>query len=304
MEIQLTAMETREVPPAHFLFKIKSFSLLESCGIQKYETKEFVAGNHKWRLIIYPDGDDNVGNDKNHISVYLAMVENSSLSANRVVNAVFSIFLFNQNSGNYLCSLGITRRFQTMKSEWGFSKFISKKVMSEPSNGYLVDDKCVFGAEVFVVNTNALTGCLSLKTGCLSLKKTVTPYKRDWKIRNFSKLGDVWKSETFKAGGKKWNVLLHTKGCGGAKGNGVSIFLYYIGSESVKACFTIRIKNQVSEKHKIKSSTQWFSDSTSNKWGWDSFMKLATINDPIKGFINEKNCCQLDIEISVEAVAR
>ncbi|EYU23199.1 hypothetical protein MIMGU_mgv1a020637mg, partial [Erythranthe guttata] len=274
-----------------------TFSLLESRGIHKYETKEFVAGNHKWRLIIYPDGDDNVGNDKNHISLYLAMVENSSLPANRVVNAVFSIFLFNQNSGNYLCSLGITRRFQTMKSEWGFSKFISKKVMSEPSNGYLVDDKCVFGAEVFVVNTNALTGCLSLK-------KTVTPYKRDWKIRNFSKLGDVWKSETFKAGGKKWNVLLHPKGCGGAKGNGVAIFLYYIGSESVKACFTIRIKNQVSEKHKIKSSTQWFSDSTSNKWGWDPFMKLATINDPIKGFINEKKFCQLDIEISVEAVAR
>ncbi|EYU41006.1 hypothetical protein MIMGU_mgv1a020977mg, partial [Erythranthe guttata] len=231
------------------------------------------------------------------VSVYLGMVEKSSLPANRIVNAVFSIFLFNQNSGNYLCSLGITRRFQTMKSEWGFSKLISMKVMFEPSNGYLVDDKCVFGAEVFVVNTNALTGCLSLK-------KTVTPYKRDWKIRNFSKLGDVWKSETFKAGGKKWNVSLHPRGCGGAKGNGVSIFLHYVGSESVKACFTIRIKNQVSEKHKQKSSTQWFPDSTSNKWGWDSFIKLATINDPIKGFINEKNCCLLDIEISVEAVAR
>ncbi|EYU41021.1 hypothetical protein MIMGU_mgv11b020273mg, partial [Erythranthe guttata] len=49
----------------------------------------------------------------------------------------------------------ITRRFLEMKTQWGFSKFISKKVMSEESNGYIVDDTCVFGPEVFVVKKEA-----------------------------------------------------------------------------------------------------------------------------------------------------
>ncbi|EYU41000.1 hypothetical protein MIMGU_mgv1a026528mg, partial [Erythranthe guttata] len=98
----------------------------------------------------------------------------------------------------------ITRRFQAMKSEWGISKFISKKFMSDPSNGYLVDDNCVLGAEVFV--------------------NVVTPYKRNWKIPNFSKLGKVWNSEQFSAGGHKYGKInLYPKGNGEATGRSVFI---------------------------------------------------------------------------------
>ncbi|EYU41057.1 hypothetical protein MIMGU_mgv11b023521mg [Erythranthe guttata] len=41
-------METREAPPAHLLVNIESFSLFEKCQIEKYETKEFAAGEYKW----------------------------------------------------------------------------------------------------------------------------------------------------------------------------------------------------------------------------------------------------------------
>lgn len=46
-------METREASPAHFLIKIESFSLFDTCGIDKYETKEFVAGEYKWFVRVY-----------------------------------------------------------------------------------------------------------------------------------------------------------------------------------------------------------------------------------------------------------
>ncbi|EYU41010.1 hypothetical protein MIMGU_mgv1a026254mg [Erythranthe guttata] len=290
-------METREASPAHFLIKIESFSLLEKCGIDKYETREFSAGEYKWKLIIYPNGDDDKAKDCNdYISVHVAVANTSSLPANWEVNAVFSIFLFNQISANYLSSLGMTRRFLGMKSEWGISKFISKKILLDPSNGYLVNDSCVFGAEVFIIKSETVTECLYLKNVDI-------PYKRDWKIPNFSLQGHVWQSEQFTAGDQKWKISLYPKGNGEAAGRGVSIYLYYVGSERVKASYTIQIKNQVSDEHKNQIRTgRWFSASNDN-WGWGTFMEIATINDPEKGFIVNDSCL-LDIEISVLAVAK
>ncbi|EYU41019.1 hypothetical protein MIMGU_mgv1a021157mg, partial [Erythranthe guttata] len=213
-------METREATPAHFLIKIESFSLLEKCGIDKYETKVFAAGEYNWRLIIYPNGDNTVGEDCDYVSVHLAMADTSSiLPANFEVNVVFSIFLFDQISDNYLPSLGITRRFHGMKSEWGFSKFISKEILLDPSNGYLVDDKCVFGAEVFVIKKEAVTECLYLKDVDI-------PYKHDFKISNFSKLQAAWESEKISAGDQDWYYIFIIKGNGKGAGRSVSIFLH------------------------------------------------------------------------------
>lgn len=92
-----------------------------------------------------------------------------------------------------------TRRFIAVKLEWGISNFISKKVLMDPSNGFLLGNNCVFGAEVFVVEK-----CAVLE--CLSLKDVYDPFIRDWNISNFSKLGDCWTSEQFVEEGCKWFV--------------------------------------------------------------------------------------------------
>ncbi|KAL9162537.1 hypothetical protein ABFS82_07G096400 [Erythranthe guttata] len=288
-------METREIPPAHFLIKIESFSLLDS-----YETKKFAAGGYDWRLIINPNGDDN-DKDCEYVSVNLAMADTSSLPANWEVNALFSISLFNQISGNYLSSLGVRRSFLGMKSQWGLSNFISKKILLDQSNGYLINDTCVFGAEVFVIKREAVTEYLSLK-------KDVIPYKRDWTISNFSQLGDVWQSEEFFVDDHKWKISLDPRGNGEGTGSHVSIFLYYLGSERVEACYTICIKNQVNDEPKKRTGTNWFSGGTSwyssqPAWGWPTFIELDTINDPKKGLVVNDSCL-LNIEISLQALAK
>ncbi|GFQ02679.1 ubiquitin carboxyl-terminal hydrolase 12 [Phtheirospermum japonicum] len=298
-------METRDASPAHILVKIESFSLLPKCGINdKYETNEFSSGNYKWRLRIYPNGHG-IGKDEKHVSVYLAISDTDSLPANWEVNAIFSICIFNQASGKYLYTLGQTRRFFAMKTEWGFTKFISKKALSDLSNGYIVDDNCIFGAEVFVNECKAAT-----VTECLSLKNVTVPYKRDWKISNFSKLEDVWHSEEFTAGDHKWKVNLYPNGNGDEIGRSLSVFLVYVcpvnnkaPGERVKASFTICIKNQLaSAKHHKKTTYSWFSASILN-WGWCSFLSLADLNDPNGGFI-VNDSCHLEVEISVHAVAQ
>ncbi|KAI3459810.1 hypothetical protein Pfo_016473, partial [Paulownia fortunei] len=224
--------ETRDALPAHFLSKIESFSLLSEYGIQKYESRNL-------RLIIYPDGHKSE-NEGEHISVYLSMVGSSSLPVHCEVNAIFSIFLFNQILDNYLCFP--VRRFHALKSIWGFSKLISKKSSTDESNGYLVDDNCVFGAEVFVIKSQRVIESASL------LKFTY-PYKRDWKNSEFSKLEDVWTFQEFTAG-----------------------------------------------------LSQWFTSSQCD-WGLLSFIPIADMRDPSKGFIVD-DCCVLEIEIFVQAVVR
>ncbi|EYU21853.1 hypothetical protein MIMGU_mgv1a020363mg, partial [Erythranthe guttata] len=260
------AMETRDAPPAHFLIKIESFSLMQKNGIDKYETHEFVAGEYKWKLIIYLNEKD-----CDYISVHLSMSDSNSLPPNWEVNAVFNMFLLNQISGNYHYSVR-TRRFHGMKMEWGFSKFISKKILLDPSNGYLMNDNCVFGAEVFVLKREAITENLSLES-------CIAPYKRDWKIANFSKLGHEWKSKEFSVGGHKWirRISWPTRFC---------VFgLYWLR-----------------DLYAFQKKTHWFSGSI-NDWGTFSFVDLATINDPKKGFI-VNDCCLLDIKMTVKGVAQ
>ncbi|EYU40987.1 hypothetical protein MIMGU_mgv1a023083mg [Erythranthe guttata] len=259
-------METREAPPAHLLIKIESFSLLGTCGIDKYETREFVAGDYKWYMHI-----PWIGFFLGKIIVFIVFTDfTSDLPANWEVNVVFSFFLYNQISGNYLSSPGRTRCFLETKSEWGISKFISKKILSDPSNGYLVNDNCVFGAEVFVVKKDAIIECVSLNNINIH-------YKHDLKISDFSKLNERLFSEQFIAGGQKWKIILDPKGSGMGTGSHVSIFLSYL------------------------ATSYWFS-AVSNGYGWPACIELATINDPNKGFI-VNDCCLLSIEIHVQAVA-
>ncbi|KAL7145555.1 hypothetical protein ABFS83_07G092400 [Erythranthe nasuta] len=294
---ETTNMDIRDASPAHFLIKIESFSLLDKCRVGKYETKEFVAGEYKWRLVIYPNGDNNNGKECDYISVKLAMVYTSSMPKNWEVNANFSILLYNWISGDYVSSLGRTRRFQRTQSEWGFSKFISKKNMFDASNGYIMNDNCVFGAEVFVVKREAVTECLSLKS------IEIVPYKHDFKISKFQKIEGFWESEKFSAGGYKWYIRIFPKGNAAATGRAISIFLYYDCSDFtthsalVNATYTVFIKNQLYGTHIKRSLTYSFSASKL-QWGWPAFAELATIDDPKKGFI-VRDCMYLNIELSV-----
>ncbi|KAL3637484.1 hypothetical protein CASFOL_018652 [Castilleja foliolosa] len=107
-----------------------------------------------------------------------------------------------RNAPGYFSSLyyiGRARRFHALKQEWGFKKFISKKDLTDPSNGYIVDDKCVFGAEVIVNENKAVTECMSLKS---------VEYKHEFKISNFSTCKGEWFSEEFTVGHKWYKYCL------------------------------------------------------------------------------------------------
>ncbi|KAK6116758.1 hypothetical protein DH2020_049491 [Rehmannia glutinosa] len=198
---------------------------------------------------------------------------------------------------------------------------ISKNSLKEQSNGFLVDDKCLFGAEVFVIESQQRV------VECVSVLKVPIPFKRDWKIENFSKLKDVWTSEEFTAGDHKWKIDLYPDGNTKEKGRSVSIFLYCVDSnsfaanEKVRADYCIQIKNSLhstdNSAKRVKTThsgtsppaashsnkySSWFTLSATT-WGWPAFISIADMRDPCKGFIVD-DCCFLQIEISVRAVVR
>lgn len=85
-----------------------------------------------------------------------------------------------------------------MKTKWGITQCIDLKSFHDPLNGYLIDDTCIFGAEVFVVK------CVS-KGECLSMIKEPAACYYLWKITEFSKLiNETYESEPF--GDYNWYI--------------------------------------------------------------------------------------------------
>ncbi|XP_034227465.1 ubiquitin carboxyl-terminal hydrolase 13-like [Prunus dulcis] len=158
--------------------KIQSFSSLNKNYVDSIESGEFEAGGHKWKLRLYPNGNLKK-NVVDHISLYL-----------------FQIVLLDQNNGTYLVLEDANKKVECFHGKMpcsDFDQFIPLESFVEASNGYLIDDTCVFGAEVF-----ASEGRIIGKGECISMINNPVMYKHVRKVDNFSKFYD---SEPFIAGG-------------------------------------------------------------------------------------------------------
>ncbi|PHT54008.1 hypothetical protein CQW23_08470 [Capsicum baccatum] len=169
------------------------------------------------------------------------------------------------------------RRFRNIKTEWGYLKCISHETFKDPSKGYLVNDKCIFGVDVYVIKNQGIGECLLSLNG-------VKPYKHEWKINEFTKLKSYVYSEEFIVEGYKWKLLLYPTGNSGQNGQSISVFLESVDAEGfackkkVKAKFSISMKNQISGKDRMWTVEHWFSAAARN-WGWPSFIPCSMFHD-------------------------
>lgn len=128
---------TRDLPPAHYTFKIENFSLLANAKIDNVESGDFEAGSYKWyvgfssmhgwpqmvslssseftmfpffpwlrflncrRLRLYPNGNKKSNGD-GHISLYLAFSDSNAQPFGWEVNVNFRLFVYNQIQDKYL----------------------------------------------------------------------------------------------------------------------------------------------------------------------------------------------------------
>ncbi|CAL5329410.1 unnamed protein product [Camellia sinensis] len=276
----------RDVPPAHYNLKIEFFSsFLKYTSTENYESGIFEAGGYKWKLSLHPNGNKR-RNVNGHISLYLAIAETKTLPPGWEINVNFKLFVFDHIRDKYLTiqdAEGEIKRFHRMKTEWGFDQLLPLDTFTDPSNGYLLDDCCVFGAEVFVIKYNGKGECASMMKD--PVKNTFT-----WNISKFSAIDkDFLFSEEFVVGGRKWKLWFYPKGKANAKWKSSSLFLVLADSETLPserklyAEYKLRIKDQVKGNHFEKEVRHWFSAS-SNNWGDQEFVSLSDLNDTSKGF--------------------
>ncbi|CAB4293035.1 unnamed protein product [Prunus armeniaca] len=277
-----------DAPPTHYTVKIQSLSLLAKNSLEKYESGDFEAGG---KLVFYPNGNKS-RNVKDHISLYLVMSGANATHISREVYAVFRLFLLDQNKGNYLVLQEQNeRRFHGMKLNWGFDQFLSQKVFTEASNGFLLDDTSVFGAEIFVCKERS-----TCKGEYLSMVKDAVMYKHVWKIDNFSKLdAEFYDSKTFISGDQKWKIQLYPKGKGNGIGTHLSLYLALADPKSlppgskIYADITLRILDQVNARHQFGKGNFWFSASNP-EWGWWRFITLGFLSQAGMGFLSKDTC--------------
>ncbi|KAK4838133.1 hypothetical protein QYF36_011280 [Acer negundo] len=234
----------RNAPPSHYSITIQSFSLLKA-STKKCISDDFEAEGYEWNLCIYPSGNKS-RNGEDHVSIYLEFVEPDSFSTG-----------------------------------FGIAKFINLNMFCNPVNGYLIDDACTFGVEVFVVKN-------TLNERCLSMINDPTTYFYSWKVTKFSTLGKGrYESDSF--GYYNWNIVLYPEGYGGGKGNSISIYLDVSPSSipddtKLVVKFTMHVKDQKNGKH-IEFEDNHFNASNNGDWGWSRFLSLAELKEPKNGFV-------------------
>ncbi|XP_038684114.1 MATH domain and coiled-coil domain-containing protein At2g01790-like [Tripterygium wilfordii] len=305
LDAEVKTSYERDLPPAHFMFKIESFSSLAEAELEKYETDVFEVGGYKWSLIFYPNGKKNANAD-NHIFLYLVIKETEKLPACWEVNATFKFFVFDHIRDKYLtiegCK-GSMKRFHAIKTEWGFAQFLSLDSLKNASTGYLVGDSCTFGAEIFVVKS-------SCKLECLSMIKYTRNNLMTWKIKDFSKLDKIcYESGVFNVEGSKWKLALYPKGDRIPKGKSLSLFLCKIVSlapcQKLFVRYKLRIRNQIQESEHAERigkasfsslvGKAWFGRS-SLEWGFPNFISLQNLEKSVKGLIMN-DCLMVEAEI-------
>ncbi|CAL0302439.1 unnamed protein product [Lupinus luteus] len=288
----------KKAPQSHYSVKMESFSLFSKSSFEKFESEEFEAGDYKWSLSIYPNGNKKAnGND--HVSIYLVLRNPNSLPVGMEVNAIVNFSIYNFHENEYVSTQDSSvRRFNILKSDWGVSKFIDHATLNDPSKGYLIDDTCVFGVAVFVFDT-------SFRGECLSMIEKPVNYSHSWKFDNVSKTDlKYYISEPFFAGKYKWTIWFHPNGIVDCNGTSISLYLYLdFSAQSTSSKpkvfveFTLRAKDQNSDQHYEKKSFHAFSKSSDN-WGFRQFCTLAEFKDPKKGLL-VKDCCILEADVKV-----
>ncbi|KAL3714585.1 hypothetical protein ACJRO7_006488 [Eucalyptus globulus] len=289
----VTTKEIRDVAPTHYVLKIESFSLFAKNNKLKYESNEFEAGGYKWKLILYPNGDKS-RNGEDHISIYLAVSGTSAFQSGGAIHVAVSFSLYDQVRDRYLTEQGRVTRLHVLKAQWGVPRYIPLKFFTDPSNGYLVDDTCVFGVEVFVVKSSGVGERVRM------LEES-TPYTYEWKISRLSSSEDESRySDMFTVGVYKWKVYMRPRGDSNNRGKNLSMFLWLYNTEDlasnekVNVRFVIRLKSQNNVVlRQPEVLTTWFSRSIPN-CGWPSFMPLKMVRESVKD-----DPCVIEAEVTV-----
>ncbi|XP_042400618.1 uncharacterized protein LOC121990574 [Zingiber officinale] len=156
-----------------FRWMIDGFSTIANRGADTYYSRSFTACGFKWKLqlesVLEEDGEKFIG-------LYLSNDDADSKSSE--IKAIYKLFIFDQLHAEHIQKEG--EDYFHSKSH-GFCCKVALNKFNNPKSGLLVNDRCVFGAQILEA-----FACKSDKEGIhesLSLNKDLTPRIYTWVIR-------------------------------------------------------------------------------------------------------------------------
>ncbi|KAF2282782.1 hypothetical protein GH714_043078 [Hevea brasiliensis] len=273
---------------------------------ESYESSDFEVGGYKWRLSLYPKGNKKVDDKNEHVSLYLILSKSNALPLHREVNVYFKLFVYNQILDKYLVVQDAKekiRRFRGAKIKRGFDKLVSLNAFNEASNGYLVDDCCILGAEIFVIERTGKGECVSI------VKELANCNAYTWKIQKFSDWNqEYYKSQVFVIGGYRWSLLLYPNGNSEEKGKCLSMFLQledskpFDSGQKLYTEFILRVRDQLLGVHHEQKGNNKYCTSAIN-CGFRRLILLSDLNDASKGFILD-NTVIIEVQIPLMTVVK
>ncbi|GAB4852965.1 hypothetical protein Ancab_040577 [Ancistrocladus abbreviatus] len=272
-----------ETEPSDFKFEIANYKELlksaERTRSHRIESSEFNAGGHSWVMVMYPKGNKN-DNSRDHISLYLRLVNKPTEGG--AVLASFKFFIFDKKRETYITII-ITkdRRFDATHPEWGIARALHVDDFTDEANGLLINNSCVIGAEVYVLQNIT-------KIARLSLVEKTTGRTHTWKVNNYTRLRADKYSPSFRIEGYSWKLHLYPKRNETGKNRYLSLYLCLQEPANLTRGwklhveYTLSIKGKISGKDHKKTAGFWF-DSNNAQHGFDEFLPLTEPNSPNRG---------------------
>uniref|UniRef100_A0A0E0LHG4 ubiquitinyl hydrolase 1 n=1 Tax=Oryza punctata TaxID=4537 RepID=A0A0E0LHG4_ORYPU len=134
--------QIEDPPISRFTWTIENLSRVST---KKLYSEVFVVGGYKWRILIFPRG-----NNVEFLSMYLDVADSAVLPYGWTRYAQFSLSVVNQMHNKFTIRKETQHQFSARESDWGFTSFMPLGELYNPSRGYLVNDTCIVEAEVAV----------------------------------------------------------------------------------------------------------------------------------------------------------
>ncbi|RZB42520.1 Ubiquitin carboxyl-terminal hydrolase 12 isoform C [Glycine soja] len=103
-------------PSSRFTWRIDNFSRLNT---KKLYSEIFVVGAYKWRVLIFPKG-----NNVDYLSMYLDVADSATLPYGWSRYAQFSLAVVHQTHNKYSVRKDTQHQFNARESDWGFTSFM------------------------------------------------------------------------------------------------------------------------------------------------------------------------------------
>ncbi|KAL1196036.1 MATH domain and coiled-coil domain-containing protein [Cardamine amara subsp. amara] len=295
-----TLQSWRQRPPSSYSIKVQNLFQFESSTLHsdgKYKSRRFSSGDYKWRMIIYPKGNDK-DNGSGFISMYVE-IDSTSLTSKTPIEVYTDLrfFVFNKKENKYFTIQDVeSKPFNTLRTMWGLSQVLPLDTFEDRKNGYLFDgDYCEFGVDIIVAPPPTKWEILSFDVDL--------PYtKFSWTVKNFSVIQEnPLISDTFTKGGKEWVLKMYPKSYSTPTGKWFSIFLAIADGEILEDDEEIYVKAQLKvedpygSNHLKKELNYWFPIGPIGS-GFPQYVSMAELR---KSYLDKEDTLNVEIEFDV-----